>query len=515
MDEYINMSNNSRIAKNSVIMYIRTAITMLVGLYTSRVVLQALGVEDYGLYNVIGGIITFFGVLNYALINTTSRFITISTAQNNKQQARSTFNTALIVHFLVGIIVVSLGETVGLWYLHNKLIIPEGREIAAEWLYQFTIISTFIHIVNVPFNAIIVAYEKINMYAIIQIIDAFLKLAIAIAIQFVTLDKLIFFAFLIMLISVFNLITNHIYCRLKFHETKFKLSWDWIIYKDIMHFAGWALIGNFIFFFYTQGINLLLNAFCGPAVNAARGIAVQVQGVISNLSNNVQTAINPQITKSYAIKDLDRMYALIFASSKFCFYLLLLISLPILIETKFVLTLWLGTIPDYTVNFLRIILLCVLLNALINPMFTAHLASGRMAIYYIPHSILMYSFMIITIYYIKKTRIPESVFVCYLCMNLIGYVMKIFILHIQIGLKPTTYVNRVLIPVIFVFCTSLIVPFTVHQCLEEGWIAFFSTSFAAILSVLLSVFLLGITTNERQLATTFIRNRIYNIKKMQ
>ena len=501
--------DNKRVAKNTVYMYIRMAFSMLVGLYTSRVVLNVLGVEDYGLYNVIGGIISLFTVLNAALVNTTSRFITVSLAQGVVQETRQLFNMALLLHLFVGLFIVLLGETVGLWYLHNKLVIPEGREVAAEWLYQFTIIAAFFTTINVPFNAVIIAHEKIDFYAVIQIISVFLNLGIVLVLKIAPFDKLIFYALLILLVQLVNVAANYIFCRIKFEEIRFIFYWSRTKFKEILKFIGWALVGNISHMFYTHGINLMLNAFCGPAVNAARGIAVQVENVVRQFANNVQTAVNPQILKSYAVKDMDRMYNLIMASSRLCFYLLFIISLPIIVETDFILSLWLGIVPDHTVNFVRIILMSVLLDAFVNPMFTANLASGKLAIYHGTLAVLMYGFMFITYFTIKTTRIPETVFLCYLAASIIGYVMKIFIINYQIGLKPSVYVRRMLFPVIIVVLVSLVAPLVVHYFLVEGWVDFLITSTVAVLSVAFTVFFLGITKGERDFAMSFVKNRLH------
>ncbi len=504
--------DNKRVAKNTAYMYIRMAFSMFVGLYTSRVLLQALGVEDYGLYNVIGGIISIFTVLNSALINTTSRFITVSLAKGIVQDTRKIFNMALLLHFVVGLLIVSFGETAGLWYLQNKLVIPEGRDVAAEWLYQFTIISAFLSTINVPYNASIIAHEKINVYALIQIADVVLKLIIVLLLAVAPFDKLIFYALLILGVTVMNICINVVYCHRKFEEVKLRFFWNWRIFKEMLKFVGWAMVGNFSNMFYTQGINLMLHAFCGPAVNAARGIAVQVQGVVAQFAGNVQTAINPQILKSHAVNDKDRMYSLIIASSRLCFYLLFLISLPIFIETEFLLQLWLDNVPDYTVNFVRIILMCVLLDAFVNPMFTANLASGKLALYHGPFALLMYVFMFITYFSIKITKIPESVFISYFVACLIGYIMRIFILKKQVGLVPSLYIKRVLLPVALVVVVSLIVPIVVHHFLINGWVDFLITSVVSVISVSITVYMLGITPGERNLALSFVRNRVQRFK---
>lgn len=502
------MSDNSRIAKNTVFMYVRMAITMVVGLYTSRVVLRVLGVEDYGLYNVIGGIIALFTVLNSALINTTSRFITVSFAKGDAQETRQIFNMSLLMHFLVGVLIVIIGETIGLWYLHNKLVIPGGRELAAEWLYQFTVIAAFISTINVPYNATIIAHEKINVYAILQIIDTFLNLGIVLVLQVVTYDKLIFYAVMMLMIKVFDFLVNYFYCHRLFQEVKFLLYWSWHIFKDILQFVGWALVGNFSRMFYTQGINLMLNAFCGPAVNAARGVAVQVQGVVSQLANNVQTAINPQILKSYSNNNLERMHMLVCASSRFCYYLLLFFVLPIILETDFILELWLGMAPEHTTNFIRLTLIAVLLDAFINPMFTANLASGKLNLYYIPISIVSFSFMFITYFVIKLTRLPESVFICYLAMIIIGVIIRVFVMDRQVKLSTRTYITKAILPAIGVTLLSVILPVITHMFVQGNVIRFLATLTVSVLSTGSVIYLIGITAAERQFAKKIIKNKI-------
>lgn len=502
------MSDNTRIAKNTIFMYLRMAITMLVGLYTSRVVLRVLGVEDYGLYNVIGGIIALFTVLNAALINTTSRFITVSLAKGDTNNTRQIFNMAFLMHLIVGLLIVILGETVGLWYLHNKLVIPEGRNYAAEWLYQFTVISAFLSTLIVPYNATIIAHEKINVYAIIQILDAFLKLAIVVILQYVPFDKLVFYALLMLMVTVFNVVVNYVYCHRHFSEVKFLLYWSWKTFKEILKFIGWALVGNFSNMFYTQGINLMLNAFCGPAVNAARGIAVQVQGIVAQMANNVQTAINPQIIKTYSTNNIDRMHMLICASSRVCYYLLLLIVMPIMLEAEYILQLWLGIVPEYTVNFLRLTLIASLLDAFINPMFTANLASGKLNLYYIPISVISFSFMFITFFTIKLTRIPESVFLCYLAMIVIGVIVRIFVMRRQVNLKPIIYLKNALVPALFVTVLSSILPILSHLYISGNILRLLTTVSLSVLSVCLVAFSIGITKSEKQLAIQFIKSKV-------
>ena len=508
------MSDNSRIAKNTVFMYIRMGITMLVGLYTSRVVLNVLGVDDYGLYNVIGGIISLFTVLNAALVNTTSRFITVSLARDD-MYTRQIFNMAVFIHFFVGLLIILLGETAGLWYLHNKLVIPGGREFAAECLYQFTVLSAFLTTLIVPYNAAVIAHEKINVYAVIQIIDVILRLFIVILLKYTSTDKLIFYALLILLVTVFDFIITFIYCRKSFEETKYLFYWSWNAFKDILRFVGWALVGNFSNMFYTQGINLMLNAFCGPAANAARGIAVQVENMVRQFANNVQTAINPQIIKSYSKDNMDRMHDLICASSRYCYYLLLLFALPIMLETDYILHLWLGLVPEHTINFVRLTLLSVLLDAFVNPMFTANLASGKLNLYYIPVSIVSFSFMFITYFAIKQTRIPESVFICYLSMIVIGVIIRVFVMNKQVQLSAKRYFNSAILPALIVTVLSAIVPIILHVMIEGDVLRLLITTSASVMSTGFVVYFIGISEEERQFTNEFIANKAYKYLKKQ
>ena len=502
------MSDNSRIAKNTIFMYMRMAITMLVGLYASRVVLRVLGVEDYGLYNVIGGIIALFTVLNSALINTTSRFITFSLAKGNAIDTRQTFNMAFLMHFVVALFLIVIGETVGLWYLHHKLVVPVGREFAAEWLYQFTVVSAVVGTINVPYNACVVAHERINVYAILHIIDSVLKLVVVFIIQVAPYDKLIFYAALMLLVTVFNFLFNCVYCQQRFNEVRFMVYWNREKFKEILQFVGWALFGNFSNMFYTQGINLMLNVFCGPAVNAARGIAVQVQGVVAQMANNVQTAINPQIIKTYSTNDLDRMQMLICASSRFCYYLLLLFSLPIMLEANYILHLWLGVVPAHTVNFIRLTLMTVLLDAFINPMFTANLASGKLNIYYIPVSVVSVTFMFLTYFAIKYTLVPESTFLCYLAMVALGLVVRILVMRKQVQLKSSIYIKAAILPAMVVTLLASALPVASHLLVRGNIVRLFATLITSGISTVVVVFFVGITKQERQFAVQFLKNKL-------
>ena len=487
-------------------------IIMCVSLYTSRIVLSTLGVEDYGLYNVVGGIIAMFGFLNGSMSNTTSRYIAFYLGRNDVKMLSDFFSMAFIIHLCIAIIILFLGETIGLWYFYNKLVIPHGRFDAALWLYQLSVASTIMNILYVPFNASIIAHEKMGTFAYISIFDSLLKLVIVFCLKWSPYDKLIFYSTLLFSVSVIDVLIYLVYCKIKFQEIKFRWFWDAVLFKEMFGFAGWSLLGNFSYLFYNQGINLLLNAFCGPAINAARGIAVQVDGVIKNFATNVQTALNPQIIKSYAENNLERMSSLVFASSRFCFYLLFFLSLPVLVETEYILGVWLGQYPNHTVSFIRITLINVILDSLVNPLFTANLACGKVKIYQIVISLISYGFMPLTYLAIKKTNLPESVFLCVLACTMIGIIARIYILKIQIGIPTLMYINKVIFPIIKVGLISSIIPLIIDSLMTDSFVAFLLVSVVCVCSVALTIYICGISKNERIIVNNIVIGKINRFK---
>ena len=501
-------SNNNRIAKNTVFMYIRMFITMSISLYTSRVLLRTLGVEDYGLFNVVAGIIAMFGFLNGAMTNTTSRYITFYLGKGNLQQLNNVFSMAFIIHAFIAVIIVLLGETVGLWYLYEKLVVPDGRFDAAMWLYQLTIMTTVINILYVPYNSSIVAHEKMSTFAYISIMDYVLKLIVVLSLYWVTYDKLIYYGTLMALVPIINILVYYIYCRKHFKETKIHWFWDTRLFREMFGFAGWSLLGNFSYIFYTQGVNLMLNAFCGTGVNAARAVAVQIEGVVRQFASNVQTALNPQIIKSYAEGNLQRMFDLITASSKYCFYLLFLLSFPIMLEADYILTIWLGEYPEHTVSFVRLILIIVLLDGMVNPMFIANLATGKVKIYQITVSIIAYGFMPITYLAMRFSGVPETVFVCQLFSSIVAIIARVFIMRNQISFPIKLYVRKIVLPNIEVCGVASILPIYIHSMVHNGLGGFLVTVMVAVCSVCVSVYFLGMTNNERKLIISKAKNYI-------
>ena len=310
-----NTANNKRIAKNTLLLYFRMLFIMAINLYTSRIVLKILGIEDFGIYNAVGGIVAMFGFLTSAMSISTQRYITYELGKNNLKQLNKIFNTSITIHAVISVIILILAETIGLWFLYNKMTIPIERLNAALWTYQASIASAIILIMSIPYNATIIAHEKMSAFAYISVLEVVLKLAIVYLLLISNFDKLKLYSTLILIVQLIIRIIYGQYCKKHFLETKIHFIKDKSLFKEMLSFAGWNLWGNCAGIASTQGVNILLNIFFGPHINAARGIAVQVQGAVNQFASNFQTAINPQITKSYAQGDYNYMHNLIFSST--------------------------------------------------------------------------------------------------------------------------------------------------------------------------------------------------------
>src|SRR3712207_5379352 len=328
-------ANNNRIAKNTMLLYFRMIVIMAVTLFTSRVILQTLGVEDYGIYNVVGGIVAMFTFISSSLTTASQRFITFELGKGKKGNISNVFSTCLTLHILLAILIAIIVEPFGIWFIYNKLMIPEARLTAAIWVFQFSILAMVVMIVSVPYNALIVAYEKMNAFALVSVIDAALRLAIAYSLlAFNSLDKLIVYGALVFLAQLIIRACYTVYCNRTFTDVQYCKQMDRSLLLEMGKFASWSIFGNVAFLTYTQGLNLLLGMFFSPVVNAARGVAVQIQGAVNTFVSSFQTAINPQITKNYAAGNFSEMINLVFRSSRFSFYLLMMLSVPVLLRTS-------------------------------------------------------------------------------------------------------------------------------------------------------------------------------------
>lgn len=501
-------TNNKRIARNTMLLYFRMLLTMSVSLYTSRVVLNILGVEDFGIYNVVGGVVGMFGFINSAMATGTQRYLTYEIGANNLFRLKTVFSTSLLIHFIVSIIVVVLAETVGLWFMTLKMNIPPERINAAFWVYQFSILSSIVMIMSVPYNAVIIAHEKMNAFAYISVLEVVLKLAVVYLLLVGSFDKLIFYAVLIFMIQLSIRFIYGVYCSRNFEETKFCWIWNEKLFKEMFSFAGWNLWGNCAFIALTQGLNIMLNIFFGPTVNAARAVSVQVQSAVNQFSFNFQTALNPQITKNYAKGDYECMHKLMFRSSKFVYLLLLALSFPFFVKTNFILSLWLNIVPEYTVVFLRLMLCTTILDAIANPFVVAIAATGKIKLYQTVIGGLLLSVLPISYLVLVLGGLPWSVFIVHLIICLFAFVVRIYIVSRKLQLSILDYTKFVLMPIIKVSILSVLISTGFIYYMPDTVLMNLVTCMICVAVVSVCSYIYGLTNNER----AFINNKIIVIK---
>lgn len=500
-------ANNKRIAKNTLILYIRMFVFMAIGFYTSRVILNTLGVEDYGVYNVVGGIVTMFTFINGALASATSRNITFEIGTGNAKKLRNVFGVGLTIHGIVSLIIILVSETVGIWLFYYKMQIPEARLGAAMWVYQLSVISAILSIMMVPYNAAIIAHEKMSAFAWITLLDAVLKLVIVFLLVIIPFDKLIIYALLFFLVSVIDQLIYIFYCFRHFPESRVGLVWDKSIMQEMSSFAGWSLFGNLAGVAYTQGVNILLNIFFGPVVNAARGVAVQVQSIVQQFIRNFQVALNPQITKTYAANDFLEMHKLMFRSARFSFLLMFFISLPVLLETNFLLVLWLKIVPENTVLFFRIIMCTSLIYATANPLIIANQATGVVKKYQMMCGSILLTILPLSYIALKIGSPAYSVFIIHFVVEAIAQFARMYMLRDLIDLPVSAYMKQIYLPLVKVIVLSVLLPLAVHCVMEEGFQRFLAVGFASVLSVGTASCLLGLTSNERRFLLDKIREK--------
>lgn len=492
-----NKINNTRIAKNTLMLYFRMFFTMLVSLYTSRVILNTLGVEDYGIYSVVGGIITMFTFINSAMVSSTQRYLNFELAIGNENRLRSVFNTSLQIHALISIVIIILGETVGVWFLLEKLVIPESRITAAMWVYQCSIISCVVNIMSVPYNADIIAHERMSTFAYISILEVTLKLLIVYMLVVSPYDKLTVYAILLLLVQLFIRYIYSRYCNKHFKESLLKIEFNKSLFKEMSGFAGWSFWGNLSSILYTQGLNMMLNIFFGPVVNAARGIAIQVQSAVQQFVSGFQTALNPQITKNYAAGNLEDMHSLMFRSARFSFLLLFFISLPVLLETDFLLALWLKNVPENAVVFTQIMICISLIYTTANPCAIANQATGKVKVYQMVVGGILLTILPISYVVLKLGAPAYSVFIIHFCVESVAQFYRMYMLRSLINLPIREYLNNIYIPVFATVVMSIILPLIVHAQFAYGWLQFFAVCFTCVISVGFSIYWIGITKYER------------------
>lgn len=442
--------NNKRIAKNTVFLYIRMLLIMAVTLYTSRVVLEVLGIEDFGIYNVVGGIVVLFTFINNAMVTSTQRFLNYELGRKELVASGRVFSASITIHLCIALLTFVLAETVGFWFLLHYIKYPEGREWAVVVTYQFSILATCVSIIRTPYNAAIIAHERMSFYAYISVAESILRLLIVYLLALTALERLIYYSFLMFLVILVITFFYYAYCRYFFFICRYTFFWEKDIYIRLMGFSGWSLFGGIANVGASQGLNILLNFFFGVTVNAAMGIANQVYTAVYSFVGNFQTAFNPQIVKSYAVGDLTYFINLIFRASKYSYFLLFTISLPIYICCEEVLMLWLKEVPEYTVSFCRLMILFSLLDAIQGPLWVSVQATGKIRDYQLLMSLMILASLPLSYVFLKLDFLPNVVLMIRCIMNLLTLFVRLWYLRYLYTFPVMRYFKDVILKILFV-----------------------------------------------------------------
>ena len=497
-------NNNKRIAKNTLLLYFRMLLTMAVSLYTSRVVLGALGVEDYGIYNVVGGVVAMFSMLSGSLSTAISRFITFELGKKNYERLNKVFCTSINVQILIILILFVLLETVGLWFLNYKMVIPDCRLYAANWVFQCSIITFAVNLLSVPYNATIVAHEKMSAFAYISIVEVSAKLIVALLIQKYPFDRLVFYGLLLLIVGLIIRYIYGRYCISHFEECKYRVFWDKPLVKEMFSFAGWNFFGAGSSQLMNQGVNLLMNMFFGVTVNAARGIAIQVDMAVMQFVNNFTMAVNPQITKSYATGDKDYLYSLIFRGARFSYFLIMFFALPIMFETEFILNVWLKHYPDHTVSFVRLALIVSMLHVLSNTMVTTMLATGNIKKYQIivgGLGMLVFPFVLLSFYLGLP---PEYAYYTTLTIFILQLLVRLRLQNQMVGMPISGYLKEVVVKVVVVTVICVVPMLFLMHFMYDGWMDFLIVCSTSLFLSFVTISLVGLSSKERKFVLTEI-----------
>lgn len=489
---------------------------MFISFFTSRVMLNALGVDDYGINNVVGGLVSMFSILSSSLSASTSRFLTFGLGKGDMEELKKTFSTTINIHVILAFVVVIAIETIGVWFLNNKLNIPSDRLYAANWVLQCSVVGFVLGLLSVPYNSAIIAHEKMSAFAFMTIFDAAFKLVIVFAIYYYGGDRLILLSILLLIQSLIRQAVYWIYCKRKFEECVYVMVWDKKLNKSIFGFAGWNFIGCTAGLMKDQGVNIAINLFTSPAVNAARGIAMQVNGIISQFIGGFTTALNPQITKNYASGNLARMHNLIFQGTRLSYYLFMFLSIPVFFEIETILQVWLGQVPEHTVLFARLVLILSLAEILSYTLITAQLATGNIKNYQlVVGGILLLNFpvsyLMLYLGFFPEITIIVAIVISQLCLF-----ARLWFLRGMVKLKVREFIKKVYLNVIFVTLVSLILPSLCYYFMSNNIVRFFSLFVLSALSSALSIYYIGCNREERILVKEYVNKitkRFFNNDK--
>lgn len=498
------MNNVERIIKNTGFLFFRMLLLLIIGLYTSRKVLGGLGVVDYGIVNVVSGFIALFLMISDTLSSAISRFLNVNICKGNSRKLQLIFSTAVIVQIALIIVFLFLAETIGLWFLHHKLIIPEERICASEVVYQLSVLSFAINLLSIPYNAAIISHERMSVFAWISIYEAVMKLIVAFVIYYNPIDRMVWYSLLCLFIGFSVRMIYGSYCTRHFEECRFKFVFDKKVLKEFCEYSGWNFLGSAAVVLRVQGGNVLINVFFGPIVNAAKGLANQVNSMLHSFVFNFMVASNPQITQNYASGNIEYMMRIIEKCSKFSYFIMLVVSLPVLIETKFFLWIWLENVPEHTVAFVRLIILYTLLDTIGMPITTAIMASGKIRRYEVIYSLFEFLNLPITIILFKNGAIPEAIVMINIGILVCNLILKLWYLHRLVRFSVRCFIKGVILKILIVTIIAGISPVVCSHILGYGVMRVIIVSVCSVFCAILCVYSIGCDGGERKYVKSLI-----------
>lgn len=505
--------SSKRIAKNTIMLYFRQAVIMFVSLYTVRIVLQVLGAEDYGVYNVIAGVVSLFSFIAGTMATATQRYFSYDLGKGDQEHLQKTFSVTFQIYLILILVVLLLTETIGLWFVRNKLVIPENRLHSAIVVFHFSIATFVVSLITSPYMALIVSHEKMNVYAYVSLLEALLKIVMVVLLKYIVIDKLVLYSFLLFSISCLITSIYRFYCRKHFPESKLKVIKDFEYLKEIISYSGWNLFGSIAYVIKTQGLNILLNLYFGTLVNAAKGIATQVDNAVISFANNFATAMNPQIVKTYAADEKEKSIEIVYWGSKCCYFLVLIFALPLILEMSYVMKIWLKNPPQFAVLFTQLTLLDAMFESINNPSKTLIQATGKIKWYQI---IVGGTKILLLPICLSFFAMGASAYYSYV-VSIVITIISSFLRYIMIGkvteFPISVFLKKVYFPCIFVSITSGIVPFIIRFYLDESFLRFLIVGFSSVIFSVLCMFFIGFNKGERELIFSKIKEKVQNVNR--
>ena len=501
-------AKNKRIAKNTLALYVRMLLLLFIGLYTSRATLAIFGVEDFGIYNLIGGIITMTVFISSSMSLSAQRFLAYAIGLNDEKHLKEVFSMSVNTHALIAAIILLLGETVGLWFVNTQLVIPMDKMPAANIIYQASVFSFVLNIIATPYNSIIIAREHMDYYALVSVLQGVLKLVIVWCLPYIEGEKLIIYAILMTIPAMLYFVLNYVFAVRRYRESVYQWAWSKKLFYDMASFAGFSTFGNMATAVVTQGQSILLNLFYGTALNAVRGLSMQVSVAINSFVNGTYTAVNPQIIKSYAQKDLAYFQKLIFNSTLLGYYLLFLISLPVILETDFILDLWLKNVPEYTTSFVRLLLVNSLVYNFVIPSWMAIQATGDVVkIHLTTGTINLLNLLITYILWKCLDLQPYSIYIVNIAVSFCMQAATLIVQREKLHIRIQDYLRQTVGPALLSSMVSIVLPLLIVLIMQDGIIRFIIICFVSVVSCLASFYLIGINTGLREQVNQFVINR--------